>query len=77
MDWQLIETAPKNGTMLLLGCDGDDECGEQFFIIRQGWFEDGPNDRCWYDIDNEIVYPTHWAPMPAAPPRSATQSANG
>jgi len=78
MDWQPIETAPKDGTWVLLsggsiyyGWDG-----ETFppHVVAQ--FIGGPKYReeqcwqfAWYDggYYGEYENPTHWMPLPAPP----------
>jgi phage FluMu protein Com len=63
MEWQPIETAPKDGTEVLL-CDArfeDAAVGAAMFIAG-AW-------RCYYPHDGgiESVWPspTHWMPLPA------------
>lgn len=56
-EWRPIETAPKNGTEVLLWCER-----------RQGHFIgvwDSSSDR-WKSFGNTI-YATHWMPMPEPP----------
>ena len=69
MEWQPIETAPRNGTRVMLWhprwVDGPDF----------GQFDKEPFDEpgcyaCWYtpiDGSNFEPQPTHWAPMPKPP----------
>jgi hypothetical protein len=63
-DWQPIETAPKDGTDVLI-TDGEDYAVAHFDTVR--------HEPCWRDcgdmgwagmIDEE---PTHWMPLPPAP----------
>lgn len=71
MQWSKIETAPKDGTRILLASDKlDHEIGGEeierkvvlgFFCFR-GWHI---ADSCAYDT--EIIYPTHWMPLPELP----------
>jgi len=67
-EWQPIETAPKDGAMVLIfdqdtvtpgrfddGCDDD---GNE--VDPPGWF--------WFDgVDTGDAEPTHWMPMPEPP----------
>ena len=68
-DWQPIDTAPRDGTQVLLYVpqDTDDEMPS---FIAQGWYESGIFDRRWYEAAGECVcdpQPTHWMPLPAPP----------
>lgn len=78
--WQLIETAPKDWTDILLYLpDEDDGTGSRGVV--KGWFSmaDGGFD-CWmsYESNSGQCYPTHWMPLPS-PPRALDQkgSSNG
>ncbi|QNQ43009.1 hypothetical protein [Brucella intermedia] len=65
--WRPIESAPKDGTIVLLGWNDPDI--EEIGAVA-GWYESGPNDKCWYDQYHEPVTATHWMPLrpfPAAP----------
>jgi hypothetical protein len=56
MEWQPIETAPKDGKSILALLSN----GEVFRVI---WFGIG-----WHaSSDIGFVSPTHWKPLPAAP----------
>jgi len=67
MIWQPISTAPRDGTFVLLGYYDSDEEDVALFTIRQGWFFAA--DRCWYDVDNEVVqHPQFWMEQPDLPP---------
>ena len=63
-EWQPIETAPKDGTpVLLAGCRK---------IVVAAWLEDEID---WWHVDDNKrgpfalrgPAPTHWMPLPAAP----------
>jgi hypothetical protein len=67
MEWQLIETAPKDGTSVLLS-DGKK--------ITLAWFEEYGVFTDLLDIDEDTqeyvpqplsFAPTHWMPLPAPP----------
>lgn len=66
MEWQPIETAPKDGTWILLGKAGEKtRIAPRFLVIASSpnkmFFED--------DLGHQIVdsWPTHWMPLPDAP----------
>jgi hypothetical protein len=71
-DWQPIETAPKDGTWLLLAggkCEGDE--GDEGRIVSGQW-AGGTDPRwqfAWYDSGyyGEYSDPSHWMPLPAPP----------
>ena len=60
--WQPIETAPKDGTTLLLG---------HSVTVFDGWWSEG--DGAWIDGENNMFgdhigyEPTHWRPLPSPP----------
>ena len=64
MDWQPIETAPKDGTVVLLaGCRKP---------VAAAWLEDEID--YWHVDDNKLgpfalggPAPTHWMPLPKPP----------
>ncbi len=69
--WRPIETAPKDGTIVLLGWNDPDI--EEIGAVA-GWYEGGPSDKCWYDQYHEPVTATHWMPLrplPSAPSEGA------
>jgi hypothetical protein len=73
MQWQPIETAPKDGTTVLVYCAADDG----FNIIEARWHEfhrwkGEPNscgwDVCPFEADRSTeVFPSHWMPLPQPP----------
>ena len=64
MKWELIESAPKDGTdMILYGMDG--EIATQYEILIGYYFH---STRKFYTIDGiYIKHPTHWMPLPEPP----------
>lgn len=83
MDWQPIETAPKDGTKVLIWNECYGHCpiahwGEQdgddgFFF---GWHLEGDRSPCcscedsfigWNEDIEEGFMPTHWIPIPTTP----------
>lgn len=68
--WQPIETAPRDGSQLLLASIDDmDDSKEFVWGVRQGFYEPGIADRRWYDIDGGEIEPQFWMPLPPRPPR--------
>lgn len=79
--WQPIETAPKDGTHILLFYQGNFYSGwyeksEEFtFVDKQGkkhtnysyWHIDSPDNNCWYDIEDEVPEYCYWMPLPNPP----------
>ena len=63
-DWQPIETAPKDGTFLLLALDDGD------FPIVGGFDTEGGKFSCARYGDAFYPQPTHWMPLPS-PPKGA------
>lgn len=61
--WQPIETAPRDGTPILLVCKEDGD------VIEAHYTPDEGGDPCWY-LDG-MAYPTrlftHWRPLPKPP----------
>jgi hypothetical protein len=60
MDWQPIETAPKDGTHILFwDGDGMSVCywvGRRWDLVQTGAYAEDAD--CW---------PTHWMPLPEPP----------
>lgn len=59
MDWQPIETAPRDGSDVLIG--GYYPNGVWF--VSMGWFSE---DRGYWS-GHKIDPPTHWMPLPQPP----------
>lgn len=81
MTWQTIESAPKDGTFILLHCpDGQLESGavtigaywKELERENNGRFSRGRWDR-WLGMDADLsssrCEPTHWMPLPSPPQR--------
>lgn len=73
MEWQPIETAPKNQQIILL-LTQPHNCGEayaHFGFWGSAYDDEKPNWRDWWDIsdngDFRFLNPTHWMPVPPPP----------
>jgi allantoicase len=64
MTWQPIETAPKDGSHMILGCSTYVDCG----YWDDGWTlypdDTAPHDNYCVRFNPE---PTHWMPLPEPP----------
>ena len=61
-DWQPIETAPKDGTIILLYAVADPETGNWY--METGFWHEG---KYWYWPVNRSTQPTYWQSLPAPP----------
>jgi len=62
--WQLIETAPKDETSVVLLFDPNTEDGNG--VVFEGQWDDVIE--AWFDFcDNFQRAPTHWMPLPRSP----------
>lgn len=64
MEWMPIETAPKDGTDILIFEPCSDLC--QYNIIYVVHY----SDKSWVESAGEmysVFYPTHWMPLPEPP----------
>lgn len=57
MKWQPIETAPKDGTIVLVCCWS---VGGKVPYAQTSYFDDEYGANVWFGIDGEPCYPTHW-----------------
>ncbi len=78
-EWQPIETAPKDGTSILVYVAGEslyptaaNYCSREYLLEEYGDAE--YMDEGWYwgygyptDFSAHVIEPTHWMPMPAPP----------
>lgn len=67
MEWQPIETAPKDGTVILLAEPNHDG---SFCIATGRWVEPYIKPPYWGDgLTDDLLMdgPTHWSPLPEAP----------
>lgn len=77
MEWQPIETAPKDGTDVLLWGKwaGEVSGPTENIVIDIGFFTDGSSDyagKFWWALKTGDAYmcwinPTHWMPLPTPP----------
>lgn len=67
MDWQPIETAPKDGTRVLIASGTDVVLA--FFDNNAGMWCENEYDNLWWGPTDTARYdgPTHWMPLPAPP----------
>jgi len=73
-EWQPIETAPKDGTdIIVMYIHIDTQCVHAAFWLED---EDDPSETGWWTYDwNEVgrvlmtddYAPTHWMPLPEGP----------
>lgn len=76
-DWQDIETAPKDGTLIRIGWkDEGDERMQEWFMMRWGHIQKNglfpDNTGMWVAPDGSMTWngsagdggPTHWMPLP-------------
>lgn len=58
-EWKTIETAPKDGTLVLLHGKG---------YVKTGWFDDSIQIGNYPDWRWGLTFePTHWMPLPEPP----------
>lgn len=64
--WQPIETAPKDGTRVLLFVPPYGPSTGHYEPARVNW---GPNASLWvsHSVLNKEAAPTHWMPLPTPP----------
>ena len=61
MKWQLIETAPRFVRILVCGT----EIGT--CVASAGWDNETPHKVRWEVVNDILVTPTHWMPLPKPP----------
>jgi hypothetical protein len=76
MEWRPIETAPKDGTRILIwpGCwptHWEDEIRFQD-ELHSGWLIVDCEDP-WYTVFSLPEHVTHWVPMPEGPANNAEE----
>lgn len=63
MEWQPIETAPKDGTEIIIYCTDTKPCMGAF-VADMGWCAPARFPGSWIDLPD---HPTHWMPLPPPP----------
>ena len=63
-DWQPIETAPKDGSRILVK---DRPHGLGMCVASAGWRNDAPHLIEWQVVNDVVAHPTHWMPLPKPP----------
>ena len=68
MNWQPIETAPKDGTQILAFCpDEEPTCVVVEWLSDDHWSGWVFTDEVLSDISPEGPNPTNWMPLPSPP----------
>lgn len=62
MEWQPIETAPKDGTLILVGT-GELQDPKDLWL---SWWYDYRGEQKWAEKPPELSEPTHWKRIPSA-----------
>ena len=83
-EWQPIETAPKDGTLVIAAWDAETDPSpevERIWIVTAAYWMEGFDGsveepaypHAWMQADECIpVEPTHWMPLPEPPTDSST-----
>ena len=77
--WKPIETAPRDGTVILLGSRGGCWIGKWLQIYGSGYRPENPWSSLMLNhnhMGEKWMQPTHWMPLPQ-PPRSAHSAKGG
>ena len=59
--WQPIETAPKDGTKVLIFVMGKNVMQASYSRCNEYWID------CWCSNMSGVYSPTHWQPLPKPP----------
>ena len=68
--WRPIETAPKDGTLIVLGARNGVWLGKYVPVYQSGYRPENPWSSMLLNHDHmaeRYTRPTHWMPLPAAP----------
>ena len=64
MEWQPIETAPKDGTLIL----GAWQCLNKTWDMNAMFYSEEGGDGWWVEYHGDYQHdPTHWMPLPEPP----------
>jgi len=67
-EWQPIETAPKDGTRILLYQREGDGMDDNRTVAEGAWGEWLPGEYEWCMVQQDAwTAPTHWMPLPEPP----------
>jgi len=72
--WQSIETAPKDGTLIVLGARNGVWLGKYLPLYGSGYKPENPWSSMLLNHDHmaeRYTRPTHWMPLPTPPTTSA------
>ena len=70
-EWKSIETAPKDGTAILLGSRGGSWIGKWLPVYVSGYRPENPWSSLMLNHDHmgeKLCKPTHWMHLPPPPP---------
>ncbi len=62
-EWQPIESAPKDGTRVLLGLNYKGRS----IVTDDNWSDEHDQWVEWYDIAGDEIEPSHWMPLTPVP----------
>lgn len=69
-DWQPIETAPRDGSRIMLGRAADESIARHA-LVAEGWFNQGQWMTGPFHAPEPVGHPTdpitHWQPLPDPP----------
>jgi hypothetical protein len=68
--WQPIETAPKDGSWVLLWVENNRQAIVAYWSGKPLWdgnFWVAQGEVCSWDLENNFYHPTHWKPLPDPP----------